>query len=77
VHNIQEATTVEDMGRIYAALDDRKIEYQSHMIEVEGKIINQHVSILIDSRKIHCYIDPKIVDRLHVEKSKLVKASLV
>ena len=22
VHNIQEATTVEDMGRIYAALDD-------------------------------------------------------
>jgi hypothetical protein len=77
VHNIQEATTVEDMGRIYAALDDRQEEYQSNMIEVEGKIINQHVSILIDSGEIHCYIDPNIVDRLHLEKSKLGKASLV
>ena len=50
VHNIQEATIVEDMGRIYAALDDRQEEYQSNMIEVEGKIINQPVAILIDSR---------------------------
>jgi hypothetical protein len=47
MHNIQEATTVEDMGRsiprIYAALEDRQEEYQSHMIEVEGKIINHPV----------------------------------
>jgi hypothetical protein len=53
IHNIQESTTIEDMrkniSRIYAALEDRQEEYQSHMIEVEGKIINQHVSILIDS----------------------------
>jgi hypothetical protein len=77
MHNIQEATTVEDMGRIYAALEDRQAEYQSNMIEVEGKIINHPVSILIDSREIHCYIDPKIVDRLHLEKSKLEKSSLV
>jgi hypothetical protein len=62
---------------IYAALDDRQEEYQSNMIEVEGKIINQHVAILIDSREIHCYIDPKIVDRLHLEKSMLEKSSLV
>jgi hypothetical protein len=47
------------------------------MIEVEGKIINQLVAILIDSREIHCYIDPKIVDRLHLEKSNLGKSSLV
>jgi hypothetical protein len=47
------------------------------MIEVEGKIINHPVAILIDSEEIHCYIDPKIVDRLHLQKSKLVKASLV
>ena len=26
-HNVQEPTTVEDMGRIYAALDDQKEEY--------------------------------------------------
>jgi hypothetical protein len=77
VHNIQEDTIVKYMGRIYAALNDRQIEYQSNMIEVEGKIINQPVSILIDSGASHCYIDPKIVDILHLEKIKLGKASLV
>jgi hypothetical protein len=77
MHNIQEATTVEDMGRIYASLNDRQAEYQSNMIEVEGKIINHPIYILIDSGESHCYIDPKIVDTLHLEKSKLGKASLV
>jgi hypothetical protein len=77
VHNIQEATTIEDMGRIYAALNDRQAEYQSNMIDVEGKIINQPIAILIDSVAIHCYIDPKIVDRLHLEKSEVGKESLV
>jgi hypothetical protein len=47
------------------------------MIEVEGKIINHPFSILIDSGASHCYIDPKIVDRLHLEKCKLGKSSLV
>jgi hypothetical protein len=77
VHNIPEATTVEDMRRIYAYLDDRQAEYQSNMIKVEGKIINQPVAIFIDLGEIHCYIDPNIVDRLHLEKSKLGKSSLV
>ena len=63
-------------GRIYATLNDRQAEYQSNMIEVEGKIINKPISILIDSREIHFYIDPKIVDRLHLEKIKLGKTSL-
>jgi hypothetical protein len=47
------------------------------MIEVEGKNINHHVAILFDSGASHCYIDPKIVDKLHLEISKLGKASLV
>jgi hypothetical protein len=77
VHNIQETTTIEDMGIIYATLKDRQEEYQSNMIEVEGKIINQSAAILIDSGESHCYIYPKIVDRLHLDKSKLGKESLV
>jgi hypothetical protein len=40
MQNIQEAIIVEDMGRIYTTLEDRQAEYQSNMIEVEGKIIN-------------------------------------
>jgi hypothetical protein len=47
------------------------------MIKVEGEIINQPIAILIDSGASHCYIDPKIVDRLHLEKSKLGKSCLV
>ena len=47
------------------------------MIKVECKIINYLVAILIDSGASHCYIDPKIVDRLHLEKSKLGKSCLV
>jgi hypothetical protein len=43
---------VEDMGknvpRIYASLDNKQEEYQSHMIEVEGMINNQTITILID-----------------------------
>jgi hypothetical protein len=77
MHKVQEATTMEDMGRIYASLDDRKEEYQSNMIKLEGKIINQYVSILIDSGAGHFYINPKIVDILHLEFSSLGKSILV
>jgi hypothetical protein len=59
VHNVQQAETVEDMGsrmpRIYAALDNKQDEYQSHMIEVEGMINNQPFTVLIDSGASHSY----------------------
>jgi hypothetical protein len=77
MHNIQEDTIIEDMGRIYATLDDQKEKYQFDMIEVEIKILNHLIVILIDSGGIHGYIDPIIVDRLHLEKSKLGKSNLV
>jgi hypothetical protein len=47
------------------------------MIEVEGKIIDHYVAILIDLGESRCYIDPKIVDRLRMEKRKLKKSSFV
>jgi predicted aspartyl protease len=47
------------------------------MIEMEGKIINQPIAILIDSGANHYYIDPKIVNRLCLEKNNLQKSSLV
>jgi hypothetical protein len=77
MHKIQEATIVEDMGRsiprIYVSLEDRQEKFQSHMIEVEGNIINQPIVILIDSGLSHCYIDPKLVDRIHLDKINLDK----
>jgi hypothetical protein len=74
VHNIQEDDTVEDMGRsmprIYVALDNKQVEFQSHMIEVEGKINDQPIAILIDSGAIHSYIDPKLVEIFHLQRRK-------
>jgi hypothetical protein len=81
VHNVQQDDTVEDMGRsmprIYAALDNKQVEFQSHMIEVEGKINDQPIVILIDSGASHSYIDPKLVERFHFPRSKLGKSWLV
>ena len=41
-HNIQEATTMDDVGRYVprfcVALDNKQAKHQSHMIEVEGMI---------------------------------------
>ena len=81
VHNVQQAEKVEDMGRkmarIYATLDNKQAKYQSHMIEVEGMINNQTIAILIDSGASHSYIDPKMVERLHLPRSKLGKPLMV
>jgi hypothetical protein len=81
VHNVQQAETMEYMGRyvprIYASLDNKKAEYQSHMIEVEGMINNQTIAILIDSGAIHSYIDPKMVESLQLPRSKHGKSWLV
>jgi hypothetical protein len=81
VHNVQQAETMEDMGRrvprIYAALDNKQDEFQSHMIEVEGMINNHAFTILIDSGAIHSYIDPKVVERFQLRRSKHGKSWLV
>jgi hypothetical protein len=65
------------MPRIYAALDNKQVEYQSHMIEVEGKIDNQPIAILIDSGASHSYIDPNLVERFHLQRRKHGKYWLV
>jgi hypothetical protein len=66
-----------NVPRIYAALDNKKAEFRSHMIEVEGKINKQTIIILIDLGDSHSYIDLKMVERLHLPRSKLGKSLLV
>ena len=52
VTNLQEASTMGDVARniprINAALEDQQADYQSIMIELEGKLLSQPVSILVD-----------------------------
>jgi hypothetical protein len=59
-----------NVPRIYAALDNKQEEYQSHMIQVEGMINNQTLDILIDSGSSHSYIDPNMVESLQLPRSK-------
>jgi len=65
MYNIQETDTIEYMGiimpRIYASLDNKQDEFYSHMIEVEGKIKDQPIAILIILGANHSYIDPNLV----------------
>jgi hypothetical protein len=72
---------VEDMGisvpRMYADLDNRQAEFQSHIIEVEGMINSHAFTILIDSGSSHSYIDPKFVEILISPRSKNDKYWLV
>jgi hypothetical protein len=81
VHTIQQAKTVEDMGsrmlRIYVALDNKQVEFQSHMIEVEGTINNRPLVILIDYGASHSYLDPRVVESLHLTRGKHEKSWLV
>ena len=81
VHNVQQAEIVEDMGsripRIYASLDNKQEKYHSHMIEVEGMINNQTIVVLIDSGASQSYIDPMMVESLHLPRRKHGKYWLV
>ena len=74
VHNIHEASTMEDVGRnipkIYSTLDNRQENDQSNMIEVEGKITNQPIVILIDSRESHSYNALNLVEIFQLKKRK-------
>ena len=81
-HSVQQAMIVEDIGRsvprIYATLDNKKVEFQLHMIKmVETNINNQPIDILIDSGTIHSYLDPKMVERLQLPRRKIGKPWLV
>ena len=63
--------------RIYAALEDCQVDHQSTVVEVEGKITKQTVSVLIDPRSTQSYITPRIVDICSFKKLKHSKSWLV
>jgi hypothetical protein len=75
--SVKQVVKVEDMGRniprIYTTLDNKQVDIQSHMINVEGKINDKPIAILIDSRSIHSYLDPKMVEIFLLPKRKLGK----
>jgi predicted aspartyl protease len=65
------------MPRIYAALNNKQAEYKPPMIEVEGKIDNHPITILIDSGSSHSYINANIIEIFHLQRSNHKKSWLV
>jgi hypothetical protein len=58
-------------------MENKQVEYQSPMIEVEGNIDNHPITILIDSRASHSYTNANIVEIFHLQRSKHNKSWLV
>lgn len=71
VANIHEASTMGDVARnvprINATLEDHQEDYQSSMVELEGKISDHLVSILIYPGASLSYVSPRIVDECHLK----------
>jgi hypothetical protein len=72
VHNIQEAIMIEDVARIvpriYATLEDCQVYHESIVVQVEGKILKQYISILIDHRSSNSYVTPTFFETCALEK---------
>ena len=63
--------------QIYTALEDHQEDHQSTMVEVEGNIAKQSVSILINTGSTHSYIKPEIVEISDFKKLKHIESWLV
>lgn len=80
LHNIQEATIVNDISqspRIYAALENRQVDYWLLVIEVKGMVFSKPVYILIDSSSTLSYVSPKIVEQCKLKRKKHFKSWLL
>ena len=55
---------------VNVSLEYQQVDHQSTMLEVEGKVLNIHVSTLIDSRSSLNYIAPKVVEKCKLSKEK-------
>jgi hypothetical protein len=81
VHNLQEASTVGDVGRslhwINAAIDGRQADHQSSVVEIEGKIHDTRISVLIDPGATLSYITLNVVESNKLKRLKHAKSWLV
>jgi hypothetical protein len=81
VYNIQEATKINDVPRcmpqIYATLDNRQVDHQASVVEMEGMTANHLVSILIDPRSNLSYVSPQTIEKCELKQVKHVKSWLV
>jgi hypothetical protein len=65
------------LHRINAVVDGRQDDHQSTVVEVEGKVNNNCISILIDLGATLSYVAPGVVDSNKLKKVKHTKSWLV
>jgi hypothetical protein len=78
---LQEASTVGDVGRslhwINAAIDGQQADHQYSVVEIEGKINNTLIFVLIEPVTMLSYITPDVVKSNKHKKLKHAKSWLV
>jgi hypothetical protein len=65
------------LHRINAVVDGRQADHQSSVVEIEGKINNTHIFVLIDPGATLSYITPGIVESNKLKKTRHAKSWLV
>lgn len=63
--------------KINTALEDHQAKYQPTMVEFEGKIFDQIVSVLIYSGVTLSYVSPKVVEKCRLQSVKFKHPWLV
>lgn len=72
IYNAQEAQTIGDVGHsipwIYAAMDNKKTNHQASIIEMEEKLCDKVIPILIDIISNYSYVNLDLVDKCGFRK---------
>ena len=78
IHIVQEEMTVGDlargMPRINVALENSQDDYQTSMVEVEGKLNQTPISILIDPGASLSYVSPSLVEKCNLPVENFTKS---
>jgi len=62
---------------IYAVVNNRHVEHKESIIEMDGKLCDQVIYILIDSRSNYGDVSPDLVDTCGLSKELHAKSCLV
>jgi hypothetical protein len=65
------------MPRIYVAMDNKQVNHQASVVDMEGMIANHIVSILIDAGSNLSYVAPQAIDKCKLNPHKHAKPWLV
>ena len=72
IYTVQEAYTVRDVGqiilRIYVALDNKHADDRTSIIEMDGKLCDKVISILIDPGANYSYVNLDMMDKCGLRK---------